>query len=992
MKRLNVKLLIWILVISGVSLGAIVGLHAFQVSRTSGSFLKLAEQSEAEKDYAEAVSFYQQYLVHHPDNAKVQAKFAMLMVELAEQPDGGRMALPAMGALQKALQLDEQNTEVRGRMAKFLVRFRRIDDADAQLQILKKAEPENPEWNKQLAACRIFAGKYPEAIELLQAALALDPHDVSTYRQLAVLQFQQLDDKELMNKTLDEMIAANPESGTAYLTRFQFRSQEGRKEEAAADLAKALELAPDDINTLLTAAQVAEAAEDFATALQHLETAVAKHPEDFRPYLSLARIERRQNRLDAAIANIERGLKALPKNPELTMGLWELKLAANDVPAAYQILEQMAELGVRPEFLERCRAQTLLADRKVMQALTTLNSLRPKIAAAELLIPVDLLRAQCYEQLGQTDLQIEAYRQVLFNDQTNRMARLGMATALSRSGQADEAVEELTAVASSGDVPAALSLLQILIGQQMRQPAAERDWSRCENLLAQLMEKLPDNPALQNVEVEFLAQKGDFAAAREKLTKLQEADPKGVGPWVARIELASQENGVAAGQMELEAARAALGDVAALRGVEINLLLRQGNEDAKKKLDALVDEIDKLPAGEQSAMRGALAQALMLFGDREKPFELLQQVVKNSPNDLLARLSLFRVAREAGDDEKMQIALDLIKESVGTGNSSWQYAEAARIVSAVGRNKLPVADLDKARKLIDSALAQRPNWGPLHGLLAEIEQRQGNIDLAIVQYQRAFELGEQNPQTVRALVMLLVLRNRAAEAEQIVNSIPRAREMLGPRVNAMIDMLLGREKEALASAQEAAELGKDDYSVQLWYGNVMLRAGKFPEALQAFERAKELAADVPDTWLAIINFYVATNDLEKAKATIAEAEAKLPAERKERSLAMAYELVRDFKKAEPLYEAALKQSPDDLNLLRQMATFYSQTQNPQRLVDLLQTIVRESEAAGTPGEAHGRWARRTLAQLLASSRNTAEVRKAIDFLDKTLPQIKPDLD
>ena len=994
MKRLNVKLLIWMIVIGGVSLGAIMGLHQFQVQRTSGSYLKLAEQSEAEKDYGEAVSFYSQYLVYHPSDAKVQAKFALLMTDLAEQPEGGRMALSAMGALQKALQLDEANTKVRGRMARFLARFRRIDDADAQLQILKKQEPENPEWDKMLADCRIFAGKYPEAIELLQSALKQDSHDVTTYRQLALIQRQHLDDKEAMNKTLDEMIAANPDNGAAWLTRFQFYNQEEKKDEAKAALAKALELAPEDINILLTAAQMAELAEEYDAAAKYMETAVAKHPEEVRPYLALARLERRQNKTDAAIAHIERGLKSLPKNAELTMALWEMKLADNDVPGAYLMLEEMSKLGIRPEFLERCRAQTQLADGKTLQALHTLNNVRPRIAAPELLIPVDLLRAQCYELLGQSDLQIEAYRQALFNDQTNRIARLGLAMALSRSGQTGEAVEELNSVASGGDVAAAVSLLQVLMGQQLRLAADQRDWSRCEQLINQLVEQLPDNQQLKNIRIELLAHKGDYAAAHAELAKVQEANPKDVGPWIARIDITSQEKGVEAANEELAAARAALGDLPALRSVEVNLLLRQGNEEAKKKLDELAAGIDKLPAAEQKGTRQMLASALSLFGDREQAFNLYEQVIKDSPDDLVTRISAFRVARDAGDDEKMQKSIDQIKDLVGDTNSNWQYAEAARIVSAVGRNKLPITELEKARKLIDSALAQRPNWGPLHALLGEIEQRQGNIDMAILKYERAFELGEQNAQTIRSLVMLMVLRNRPQDAERIVNSIPQARVMLGPRVSATIDIMLGREKEALVSAQQAAESdqGKSDYSTQLWYGNVMLRAGKFDDALKAIIRARDLADNVPDTWLALINFYVATHDMDKAKEVIAQAESKLPADRKDRTMALAYELVKDYPKAGPLYESALKQTPKDLNLLRQMATYYSQVNDPQRLVDILSQTLSTAGEAGTQGEPHARWARRTLTQLLAVSRNPAEVRKALDFLNKTLPGIKLDLD
>ena len=47
-----------------------------------------------------------------------------------------------------------------------------------------------------------------------------------------------------------------------------------------------------------------------------------------------------------------------------------------------------------------------------------------------------------------------------------------------------------------------------------------------------------------------------------------------------------------------------------------------------------------------------------------------------------------------------------------------------------------------------------------------------------------------------ALVALMVIRNRVQEAEGVLARIPRAREVLGPRVMAMVQMMLGQQKEA----------------------------------------------------------------------------------------------------------------------------------------------------------------------------------------------------
>ena len=243
MKRLNVKLLIWMIVISAVLLGAIVGLHGFQVSRNSTTYLKLAEQAEKEEQLADAISFYDQYLQFHQDDAKVQARFAVLLVDLAELPEAtGPLQFKALGALKQALRLDESNSEVRGRLARFLLRGGRVDDAVAELETLQQAEPTNTEWEKLLAECRLRIGKHLEAVDLLRSVIANDPSDVRSHGQLAAVLLRYVDDKEAANKVLDDMVAANPDNWLAHLIRYEFRMTDGQKELAAEDLARALEL------------------------------------------------------------------------------------------------------------------------------------------------------------------------------------------------------------------------------------------------------------------------------------------------------------------------------------------------------------------------------------------------------------------------------------------------------------------------------------------------------------------------------------------------------------------------------------------------------------------------------------------------------------------------------------------------------------------------------------------------------------------------------
>ncbi|SEK57150.1 Flp pilus assembly protein TadD, contains TPR repeats [Roseivivax marinus] len=75
-------------------------------------------------------------------------------------------------------------------------------------------------------------------------------------------------------------------------------------------------------------------------------------------------------------------------------------------------------------------------------------------------IDAQLLTAELYDEVGQFDLAVEAYRQVPRDDPSFHAAELGRAESLRRSGRDDAAVEVLESLADShGDLPVVMSAL-----------------------------------------------------------------------------------------------------------------------------------------------------------------------------------------------------------------------------------------------------------------------------------------------------------------------------------------------------------------------------------------------------------------------------------------------------------------------------------------------------------------------------------------------------
>src|SRR3954463_12830621 len=85
--RINYTLLIGLIVGTLVCSGAIYGIHKFQNSRQSGWLISEAERTIAEKNYRDAVQFYQQYITIHPDDVDVKLKNANTYLDLIAQDD-----------------------------------------------------------------------------------------------------------------------------------------------------------------------------------------------------------------------------------------------------------------------------------------------------------------------------------------------------------------------------------------------------------------------------------------------------------------------------------------------------------------------------------------------------------------------------------------------------------------------------------------------------------------------------------------------------------------------------------------------------------------------------------------------------------------------------------------------------------------------------------------------------------------------------------------
>jgi tetratricopeptide (TPR) repeat protein len=255
-------------------------------------------------------------------------------------------------------------------------------------------------------------------------------------------------------------------------------------------------------------------------------------------------------------------------------------------------------------------------------------------------------------------------------------------------------------------------------------------------------------------------------------------------------------------------------------------------------------------------------------------------------------------------------------------------------------------------------LSKRADWwgGPL--LQGELAELRGELDTAIADYFRAIELGNSQPNVARRLVGLL---NQRQEFDQI----DRVVQMLQDRGVALEDLTSVsawsaiRKKDferGIALARQAFPATSTRATDHLSLGQVLVAAGRRADGEKELKRAVELGPDIPDAWLAYVQFLVQTKQIEPAKAAIESARKALPTDRSAVTLARCFALLGDTKQAEGLFRAALAAKPNDPAVLRPAASFFleqNQRDQAQRLLAKLVDLKTGASAADVA------WANRT---------------------------------
>ena len=138
---------------------------------------------------------------------------------------------------------------------------------------------------------------------------------------------------------------------------------------------------------------------------------------------------------------------------------------------------------------------------------------------------------------------------------------------------------------------------------------------------------------------------------------------------------------------------------------------------------------------------------------------LFEQVVDENPSDLNTRMVLFEIAKELGDEAKMDEHLAQL-ESMDPDGPEFLVSEASRLCWQVRRGERPKEELARAKILLSDLKSKRSNWDRIPKLEAEIQILEEDFDGAITTLQESIAVGDASPTLKSQLLRLLVKQDR----------------------------------------------------------------------------------------------------------------------------------------------------------------------------------------------------------------------------------------
>jgi len=618
-----------------------------------------------------------------------------------------------------------------------------------------------------------------------------------------------------------------------------------------------------------------------------------------------------------------------------------------------------------------------------------------------------MLLGNAYAALVQWDQAATAYEEAAKLQSRVAQPRVAAAKAWVKAGRLDLAVQQYKlALAAADDAEVQFGLAETEFVRQARLSDKERNWDLFKAAIEEL--KKPEKkgrlneawrvPLLEAAYVtagvprespsaEGVANRDEaIRRARSLLDNAQKDyvdSPELFAALVGRYErLGSKAD---ADHALDEFARLSKGSAAAWL-LRSQLLSDRSQYDEARRI--LQEGIEKVPAESRAVLEAAVPNISLAAGELERAQKELLSLQAKYPVNVGLMSRLADLALQMKRLEDLRRWEKELEKAEGENGLYRRYFRAARLLEEAretaasarregdpeGARKV-AAELgplvQEASKLCTAVRDERPDWARAHALSGWAFELQGRFEQAVSAYQKAIDLGGANPWVYERLIPLLDRLNRFDEADRY---LARLKDRGRLSQNLLPYEISSAEREGgLPQAIKAARLGVEarprDAAARIWYGQALFADGQKDLAEAEFKQAVELAPADARTHLALFNFYVRTQQRERAEQSLQTLtqEAQLSKLGLAYQLGIAYERLGDLRKAAAQYQEAEKLTTDTASRIAikyRLASLFGRSDLAET-EEVLREILAMAPKADAASQKLVNAARQSLADLLA---------------------------
>ncbi len=662
------------------------------------------------------------------DKAGVYYNFAMgrLYGELAAAEGSREDVNKAIHYYQEALKLDPKDGMILEELTDLYVRTNRLADAVDQAEGLLKQDPNNLDARRTLAqiythlaigdgpSARIDDNYLQKAIEQYQKVTGQAPKDAESWSYLGKL-YRASGDSAAAEKAFNSALQAEPDNEDALMGLAAVYADMGDSAKALEKLKALTDKSPNE-RTLGILAQQYESMNDYKSAADALQRAVALDPDDERLERELAEDLGESGQLDGALKIYQQLASDNPREPAYLLQIAKIYRFKHDYPAAEKALAAAQLLDADNIDVRHEHVFLLEAEGKTDEALAAMKSLLDTLpnrsyAGRDAKIRAALVRhlAFLYRDAKQYPAAVDAFRQYATLD-------------TDADAQADAAYQIVETYRTAGDLT-----------------AAERE------ALAGI-KKLSDNRSANReleLELALVYEQGkrwsDMKKALDHAEQLANTDGEKADTAVQVAETYRAAGDLGAAEREIDASIKKLGGSrAANRELEMELaqVYEQGKHwnDMIKALDSAEQLADSDKEREQIYfLRGAGFERQKKYDQSEAAF---RKVLEIDPNNAGALNYLGYML--ADRDVRLDEAYELVKRAVDLDPDNGAYLDS------LGWVYFRQGKLDDARGLLERAL-DRMQDPTVHDHLGDVYLKLGKTREAIAQWQASLREFQKAP-------------------------------------------------------------------------------------------------------------------------------------------------------------------------------------------------------------------------------------------------------